>query len=396
MAVAPSAAQPEDFGSAAAATWFEDAIKAGGALHACFAQAVKSVISEELRDDASPLANLPAPAVEAAETQFKQVDTTIAELAARVVQLESWEAALDKEYPWRKYERECDAHEWLAGWKRFGVDRDWVANAAEQLDDPAMANAMAALLNNPDNPEARRLKTAVSMRNAPKIGWKKLCLASFGGSADRFRAFVSDKAASEDAAVAAIARKILAFFLLLETQYVDLATTKSTSAVKIQAQREEMMPVMFTVVKAMKRRAKKASARKNLGIEVLKKEFLLDWQLGLTRLSAAPWARPHSGGGAADGGMPVKRFRAEGHGAGSSSAGLAPPPRPPPAPRSNPQHQQPKGGLGKKDPKGLASMVAEFSAAMWRQQPAAIQAMLDVKFAGAPEEKATARALLST
>ena len=84
-----------------------------------------------------------------------------------------------------------------------------------------MANTMAAiLLADKDNEDAQRLRAAVSLRNAPKTSWKSLCLSSCGGGADKFRSFISEKAASDDPIVACIARTILSFFLVVEARFV--------------------------------------------------------------------------------------------------------------------------------------------------------------------------------
>ena len=55
--------------------------------------------------------------------------------------IESVEVDLDAEYPRRKYERECDAQEWLQGWTRLKVDADWLDHIAANMGAPAVANA---------------------------------------------------------------------------------------------------------------------------------------------------------------------------------------------------------------------------------------------------------------
>ena len=62
----------------------------------------------------------------------------------------------------------------------------------------AMANAMAAYIANPNNPEATKLKDAIGHRNAPKTSLKALCLSACGGSADKFCSFIFEKVASDD------------------------------------------------------------------------------------------------------------------------------------------------------------------------------------------------------
>ena len=143
-------------------------------------------------NQASPLSQLPNPVSEAVQLHAAQVDTTVAELKANLAQLDAkvakldkWESDLDTEFPWRRFERECDPHEWFAGWKRIGVDRGWLANAAENIEDPAMANAMAALIQIPNSDMAKNGHGRVpSQRAQDRV--ETLCLASFGGNADKF------------------------------------------------------------------------------------------------------------------------------------------------------------------------------------------------------------------
>ena len=98
-----------------------------------------------------------------------KIATIEATLGERLDALEKIEKGLDDRFGWRAYERSISHQDLLAGWKRLVVDRDWLANAADQMADPAMANTMAAiLLADKDNEDAQRLRAAVSLRNAPK------------------------------------------------------------------------------------------------------------------------------------------------------------------------------------------------------------------------------------
>ena len=53
------------------------------------------------------------------------------------------ENELDKEYPFRVYERGCDDQAWQQAWKRLQVDRDHIANLGENMSDPSVAQTMA-------------------------------------------------------------------------------------------------------------------------------------------------------------------------------------------------------------------------------------------------------------
>ena len=260
---------PQEFGQTAAEQWLKDAIKPDGALAEAFAAAVQETVRKMLAEQESPLRVALGAASSAAELKASEQDATVTQLETNVNQFEAKlskvtkvEDDLDAKFPWRVYLRDCDPGELLAGWQRLHVDKDWIENAAEQMDDPAVANCAAVCVSHPESEEAKRLKRAIMMKKAPKTSWKGLCLAPYGGGPDKFRAFISDKAALEnDDTVAALARKLLHLYLLLEGQCVNPATAKPNSATKMQTQREQIMPLIFSIVKATKRKAKKAAAR---------------------------------------------------------------------------------------------------------------------------------------
>ena len=100
---------------------------------------------------------------------------------------------------------------------------------------------------------------------------------------------MSEKAAGDDPIVACIARKVLTLFLTLEAQFVDVPTAKPTSASKIKGQREQLMPLVYMAVKAMKRRAKKASARAPVDHALLQRDFGVFWYLSVSALATTPF-----------------------------------------------------------------------------------------------------------
>ena len=135
------------------------------------------------------------------DESLSAAEMLISSLDRRVLNFEQTDADLDAQHPWRKYERDCDAQEWASGWQRIKVDNDWLANVADQMDDPAMCNAMAAVLSNPSNPEAHKLKAAVSLRNAPNTSWVSMCPSAYGGSSAKTRAHIFGKVACADCTV---------------------------------------------------------------------------------------------------------------------------------------------------------------------------------------------------
>ena len=81
---------------------------------------------------------------------------------------------------------------------------------------------------------------------------------------------------------------MLSFYLTLEAQFVDGACAKPKSASKIQAQRDGLMPLVYMAVKAMKRRARKASARVPVDQNLLTRDFGMFWSLSISALAETP------------------------------------------------------------------------------------------------------------
>ena len=97
---------------------------------------------------------------------------------------------------------------------------------------------------------------------------------------DRLRGFLADKIEqSNDTAVTAVAQKVYAYLLVMETQLVDMESDASPEAISIQ--RMTLMPLVLRGIGAMRRYAKKSAARKPLEVALLTKDFLLPWVLAL-------------------------------------------------------------------------------------------------------------------
>ena len=69
-------------------------------------------------------------------TLEKTIAAQLMDIDKRLKVLEQVETELDAKYPWRRFERECDFLDRLAGWARPRVDRDYLANIADQMGDP--------------------------------------------------------------------------------------------------------------------------------------------------------------------------------------------------------------------------------------------------------------------
>jgi hypothetical protein len=149
--------------------------------------AVKLLIANELALSLAPGGAMAQAILNVKETGDKAL-TGVTELNDRVTALDKIEKELDAEFPFRVFERECGDTVWALGWKKLMVDRDHLANLADQMGDPSVAQTMALWAQHKDDPHITQLKDAVSFKNAPKTKWKELCLESHGGSPDKYRA----------------------------------------------------------------------------------------------------------------------------------------------------------------------------------------------------------------
>jgi hypothetical protein len=309
-------------------------------------------------------------------------DPQIQVLADKITDLTKMEMDLDKAYPFRAAERSCSPQDWLAGWRKLKVDKDFLANIADQMCDPSVAATMAAVFAHPGNAEAEKLKTAVSLRNAPKTSLKELCLLNHGGSPDKFRAFMMDKAADEnDAVVMTIARKCLAFFVCVEAQMVPPATSKKSSSAKLQQERNDMMLVIYHGIKAMKLRACKAVARQPLERALLMQDFNLDWKVALTKTSSA--AIKHVSISAEE--PALKRFRISDSSSSLPASANTHSAFPDSGKGGSGKGKQDHGKTGKSDrnkakAEEIQALTQEFQQMMGKAQPHEVQARVDAKY----------------
>jgi hypothetical protein len=210
---------------------------------------------------------------------------------ARVDVINKLEEDLDAQFPFRAYRASCDAEAWAFGWKKLMIDQDHLANAAEQMGDPAFAQVMSALASHPNDVQLKQLKEAASLKNAPKVSFKELCLRSHGGGPERFRGFMVDKSEdSSDPTVACIARWCLSLYLLLEKRYTSLRSNKRSSSDKIEGQKAELMTLVYHGCKFLKLQSRKAAARTVLESELLARDFgpAITFGLAKTALASHP------------------------------------------------------------------------------------------------------------
>jgi hypothetical protein len=236
-------------------------------------EAVRTIVQEEIARALDPSGGVIATAIAFPDPA---VTAQIVSLTDRVTQLEKIETEMETAAPFLAYERKCSPEELLFAWKKILVDQDVMANLADQMGDSAATNVMAAWCTNKTDPDLIRLKEAVALKNAPRTSWKMLCLSSHGGGPEKFRGFLADKVEDSDRTVACIARRCLAFYTVMERQFTSLRSAKKGSASKIEAQRDELMSLVYHAIKHMKLQARKAAARNSSDIALMNLVFAPD------------------------------------------------------------------------------------------------------------------------
>ena len=156
---------PENFGSEEAHAYLTDAVPAGGSLHNVIHETVSDIIHKACHPGGAIFNAIaeqdtvigengeeilqPTPLQEPIAETIASVNGVIPnpkvqELLGRIEALEAVEANLEQSYPFRQYERTCETQEWIQGWKRLMVDKDWLDNIADHMDEVEVANTMAA------------------------------------------------------------------------------------------------------------------------------------------------------------------------------------------------------------------------------------------------------------
>ena len=244
---------------------------------------VQAMIAEALKEDGAIYAAVKAQIQ--AETSPSGLIAVCAQstVDATVGKMDAIEAQLDKEFPFRKYARDCNPQEWALAWKRMLVDKEYLASLADQMGDAAVANTLTAWATNRDDPELTKLKDAVALKNAPKTSWKQLCLPSHGGGPDKFRSFMMERADDADATVPCIARRCLSLYGLLEKRFTSPMSSKKTSSSKIDGQKADLMELVYNTVKFMKNKARKSAARNTVESLLLERDFSQELQMGLAK-----------------------------------------------------------------------------------------------------------------
>ena len=191
--------------------------------------------------------------------------------------------AADQEYPWRAVLRSLTVSQWKATWEALTVDPDSVEAAGEAIEksgNPA-ASLWGLSAAHPENKELEALKTRVAMKHAVRTKWKDLCLPERGGSSEKFRCHLGERAeAGKDQNVRALSRCVLVLYHLTEKRYTSVLTGTQANAAKAEAQRATVMEWVYYAIKAFKKRTLKPSAARAFDHEILLKDFGLDLVFG--------------------------------------------------------------------------------------------------------------------
>ena len=89
---------------------------------------------------------------------------------------------------------------------------------------------------------------------------------------------------SNDNLIKALARAILALYVLLEKRFTVSQNVKKNGPDKSANQRQDLMPLVYESIKSFKRRTAKATASVQLDNEVLLRDFGVDIVLGEAKL----------------------------------------------------------------------------------------------------------------
>ena len=250
-------------------------------------------------------------------------------VAAKI--LSAFDDKCDQEFPCGAKLRALTPAEWDRAWKMFVVDPDEMGALASSMANPAMVNIVGLSAAHPENVELQNLKQATAMKYAGKVGWKGLCLPAFGGGPDKLQVFLTERAASPDAAVKALARSLQVLYHLVEKRYTVLQSAKKHGPLKAAQQRDELMVMVYFSIKAYKHRSIKATAMIPLETNMLMHDFGVDLVLGQTALLARGEPLPPAAGGGRGSDAqaqtqesserPAKAARLESHASPGGSAG---------------------------------------------------------------------------
>lgn len=188
-----------------------------------------------------------------------------------------FDSRADREFPWRAKLRGMGPAEFTAAWKNLVVDPDHLHALSQAIsDDPQMATIMALEAANPNNAELVALRRHASMKHAPKISWKSLCLPHCGGGTDRLQVFLTERGEVGEESTRALARSVLAIYHLVEKRHTVQQNLKKGGPEKAEAQRKELMGIVYETIKAYKRRTTKPSASNDFHTEIFMKDFGMD------------------------------------------------------------------------------------------------------------------------
>ena len=258
------------------------ALEQGGAIRAAILQEIANAFQPGQAGNLAVKAAVKDETIDAVAAALKDPASDLSTLVK-----DEYDRRADAEFPYRAKLRGLSIADWVAAWRDLVVDQDqvsWTLQAVET--NSSLATILALQAANPTNPELQELRRASTARYAAKLSWKALCLPSHGGSWEKLKNFLLEKADSPLDNVKALARSLLVLVNLLDRRCTVVQSAKKTGPAKAAAQKAELMELIHLAIKQYKRRTTKASASVSLEHEVLLRDFAQDLLLADAALTA--------------------------------------------------------------------------------------------------------------
>ena len=207
---------------------------------------------------------------------------------------ETWDSMMKKDYPFREIMCSMSVEDMSLAWRKILIDEQHMDSVLDSLNSAATANIFSLCAAKPSNPELLALKNVATLKNAPRLKWKKLCYPEQGGGPDRVVIFLQNRSTSADPHVRALAKAVLCLFLFIEKHFTCAVGGKSSSA-KNSTQRQEVMNFFYHCVKSFKNRCSKRPSGEKYEGEMMMNLHYPDLIMALAQIS--PKKRPRENEG---------------------------------------------------------------------------------------------------
>ena len=192
----------------------QDAIQPGGFINQYVSKTIQTEF-DKFVDDQNPLGKTLSQAINKLVASYGPTDKNHPLMQ---------EAA--KTYPWIWVLTSATPEELDHGWKLLQIDRNYEENAVDLMANPQLAQAFALSLANPSVTQLSIMRDQLIFKQAPKQKWKTLILPTHGGSPDKLRGFLTDKAEqSQNNHCKALARALAVLQHAMERRYTVMASS---------------------------------------------------------------------------------------------------------------------------------------------------------------------------